>query len=106
MKHMQMNHDNTAAFRRTISSALAQVKRELQRDYEQAYPALGEIIHLVLDEEESKAWALSSFPHLIFPDLVDAHITKLSLQPVETHHHTAQRSRSRADFPVFQPAFA
>ena len=106
MKYLKSNPADTAGFRRTISSALAQVKRELQRDYEQAYPALGEIIHLVLDEEESKAWALSSFPHLIFPDLVDAHITRLSLQPVETHHYTAQHSRPRADFPVFQPAFA
>lgn len=101
---MAINPSTAADFPRKISRALAQVKRELQRDYEQAYPALREIIHLVLDEEESKAWKLSPFPHLLFPDLVEAHITKLSLQPVETHHH--EETRERAAFPIFEPAFA
>ena len=63
------------------------MKCELQGDYERAYPALRQIIHLVLDEEESRAWELSDFPHLLFPDLVEAHITRLNLRPVETHQH-------------------
>lgn len=101
------NNPSTATdFPRKISRALAQVKRELQRDYEQAYPALREIIHLVLDEEESKAWKLSPFPHLLFPDLVEAHIAKLSLQPVEAHHHDFAEAHERTDFPMFEPAFA
>jgi hypothetical protein len=58
----------------------------LQQDYEHAYPALGEIIHLMLDEEETKAWELSSFPHLLLPDLVEAHIEKLNLRPVDRRH--------------------
>jgi hypothetical protein len=103
---MAINPSTAADFPRKVSRALAQVKRELQSDYEQAYPALREIIHLVLDEEESKARRLSPFPHLLFPGLVEAHITKLSLQPVDTHHHDPAQPRHRAEFPIFQPAFA
>jgi hypothetical protein len=83
---MITNPATTAVFLQTVQAALAQSKRELQQDYEQAYPALREIIHLVLDEEEAKAWKLSQFPHLIFPDLVGAHIEKLNLQRAETSH--------------------
>ncbi len=103
---MAINLSSAADFPRKISKALAQVKRELQSDYEQAYPALREIIHLVLDEEESKAWKLSPFPHLLFPDLVEAHITRLSLQPVDTHHHAFTETRERTEFAMFEPAFA
>src|SRR2546425_7837901 len=73
-------------FLQTISVALRQLKQRLQQDYEQAYPDLREIIHLILDEEETNAWDLSSFPHLLLPDLVEAHIAKLSLQPADTRH--------------------
>lgn len=103
---MPIDPSTAADFPRTISRALARVKCELQGDYEQAYPALREIIHLVLDEEESKAWKLSQFPHLLFPDLVEAHITKLSLQPVDLHHHPFAVPRARAEFPMVHPAFA
>jgi hypothetical protein len=81
---MITNPATTPAFLQTVQAALAQSKRELQHAYERAYPALREIIHLVLDEEETKAWKLSQFPHLIFPDLVGAHIEKLNLQRPET----------------------
>jgi hypothetical protein len=40
----------------------------------------------VLDEEEAKAWDLSFFPHLFLPDLVEAHIATLGLEPVHTTH--------------------
>jgi hypothetical protein len=83
---MITNPATTIVFLQTVQAALAHLKRELQQDYERAYPALREIIHLVLDEEETKAWKLSQFPHLIFPDLVDAHIEKLNLQRAETSH--------------------
>ena len=73
----------TAVFLQTVAAAVSQLKQKLQRDYEQAYPGLGEIIHFVLDEEEAKAWNLSSFPHLFLPDLVEAHIAQLGLQPVK-----------------------
>jgi len=83
---MKTENPETAVFLQTVSVALAQLKQQLQHDYEHAYPDLREIIHLVLDEEESKAWGLSLFPHLLLPDLVEAHIANLNLQPVETKH--------------------
>jgi hypothetical protein len=67
---MKTDHQSEAAlsiFLQTVSAAVTQLKRRLQQDYEQAYPGLGEIIHLVLDEEEAKAWELSLLPHLFFP---------------------------------------
>src|SRR5438128_5362527 len=77
---------DAAVFLQTVSVALGQLKQQLQHDYEQAYPDLREIIHLVLDEQETRAWELSSFPHLLLPDLVEAHIAKLNLRPAETKH--------------------
>src|SRR5437660_5731024 len=76
----------TPVFPQTVSQALAHLKQQLQHDYEQAYPNLREIVHLVLDEEERKAWELSLFPHLLLPDLVEAHIAKLNLSPAQTRH--------------------
>ena len=76
----------TAVFLQNVSAALACLKEQLQRDYEAAYPELREVIHLVLDEEEAKARELSFFPHLFLPDLVESHISKLGLQPIETRH--------------------
>jgi hypothetical protein len=73
-------------FLQTVSVALGQLKQRLQQDYEQAYPDLREIIHLVLNDEEANAWELSLFPHLLLPDLVEARIIKLSLHPIETKH--------------------
>jgi hypothetical protein len=94
-----------------LSSAVADLKARLQQDYEQAYPDLREIIHIVLDQEEARAWELS-FPHLFLPDLVEEHITRLNLQPAGTRRanllippasskidaaiaHVAARSQSR-----------
>jgi hypothetical protein len=77
---------DSAVFLQTVSVAIAQLKQRLQLDYEQAYPDLREIIHLVLEEEEAKAWDLSLFPHLLLPDLVEAHVEKLNLQPADTRH--------------------
>src|SRR5215471_11491278 len=53
---------NKTVFLQTVVVALGNLKRQLQHDYEQAYPDLREIIHLVLDEEESRAWDLTFFP--------------------------------------------
>jgi hypothetical protein len=96
----------TAVFLQTVSVALAQLKQQLQHDYEQAYPDLREIVHLVLDEEETKAWELSSFPHLLLPDLVEAHIEKLNLQPAETKHEDVLARPHFNEMPVYQPALA
>jgi hypothetical protein len=83
---MKTDTQPETVFLQTVSVALRQLKQQLQRDYEQAYPDLREIIHLVLDEEETEAWELSLFPHLLLPDLVEAHIEKLNLRPVDTRH--------------------
>jgi hypothetical protein len=77
---------SAAVFLQTVSVAVAQLKQRLQHDYEQTYPDLREIIHIVLDEEEANAWDLSSFPHLLLPDLVEAHIARLNLLPADTRH--------------------
>lgn len=73
-------------FVQTVRSAISQLKARLQQDYKRAYPDLIEIIQIVLDEEEANACDLSSFPHLLLPDLVQAHLVKLNLQPADTKH--------------------
>jgi hypothetical protein len=95
-----------AVFLQTVSVAIAQLKQQLQQDYEQAYPDLREIIHLVLDEEEKKAWELSLFPHLLLPDLVEAHVAKLNLRPAETNHDDVLARRHFSGIPLYQPASA
>ena len=80
------NHSPGTVFPEIVSAAVAQLKHQLQFDYEQAYPQLREIIHLVLDEEETNARNLSGFPHLLLPDLVETHIARLNLQPAPTKH--------------------
>ncbi len=94
MKTDQLSDPTTAVFLQTVSVAMTQLKQELQHDYEQAYPELREIIDLVLDEEESRAWKLTSFPHLLLPDLVEAHVAKLNLRPVDTKHEEVSTSHS------------
>jgi hypothetical protein len=96
----------TAVFLQTVSAAITQLKQKLQKDYEQAYPGLHEIIHLVLDEEEAKARELSLFPHLFLPDLVEAHVDKLGLQPAETKHDDVPVPHRFLEIPTYQPALA
>ena len=93
-------------FLQTVSIALGELKQRLQRNYEQAYPNLREIIHLVLDEEETEAWALSLFPHLLLPDLVEARIEKLNLGPVDTRHDELLVPHSFPEIDNHQRAFA
>ena len=96
-----------SVFPQTVSAALERLKGRLQSDYEQAYPGLREIIHLVLEEEERNARRLSVFPHLFLPDLVEEHIGKLNLQTVETKHDDLSASRDSIDIKeIFQPALA
>ena len=71
-----------AVFLQRLTRAILHLKNRLQQDYEQAYPGLGNVVRVVLDEEEEKAWDLSSFPHLLLPDLVETRIERLGLQPV------------------------
>jgi hypothetical protein len=92
-------------FLQTVTGALSDLKNRLQRDYEQVYPGLGDIIQLVLDEEEANAWELS-FPHLFLPDLVEAHIAKLGLQPADRRHDTVLTRHNFTEIENYQPALA
>src|SRR5437879_12906049 len=74
--------DPTAVFPQTVTNAVSKLKNRLQQEYEQTYPDLGDLIRIVLDEEEVKAWELA-FPHLFLPDLVEEHISQLGLRPAE-----------------------
>jgi hypothetical protein len=93
-------------FLQTVSAAVRQLKQKLQQDYEQVYPGLGEIIHLILDEEEAKAWELSLFPHLLLPDLVEAHVVKLGLEPAATKQEEDRVPHRFFGMPSSQPALA
>ena len=95
-----------AVFLQTVAVAVAQLKKRLQQDYERAYPNLGEVIHLVLEEEEAKAWELTLFPHLLLPDLVDAHIANLDLQPMKTNHRDPFALSHFNPIPLYKPAAA
>ena len=106
MKTDQLAKPTTTVFLQTVSAAITQLKQQLQRDYEQAYPGLREIVQLILDEEEAKAWELSLFPHLLLPDLVEAHITNLNLHPVETKHDDVFARHGFNRIETGQPAFA
>ena len=102
-KNSQMKtelNQSAAVFLQTVSVALAQLKQRLQREYEQNYPDLRGLIHIVLDQEEARAWELTFFPHLLLPDLAEAHLASLNLRPLKT-----KRSRVFAaqDFKSIQP---
>jgi len=96
----------TAVFPQIVSNAVARLKQQLQQDYERAYPDLREIMHLVLDQEETNAWELSPFPHLLLPDLVEAHVAKLNLQPAETRHENIFAPDDFPETDNCEPAFA
>lgn len=106
MKTDQQPDPTTTVFLQTVGVAVAQLKHQLQRDYEKSYPELREVIHLVLDEEESRAWHLTIFPHLLLPDLVEAHIATLNLRPVETKHADVFAHRDSHEIDFHQPAYA
>ena len=74
--------DPAPVFPQIVTNAVSRLKNRLQQDYERIYPDLGDLVRIVLDEEEAKAWELS-FPHLFLPDLVEAHIAQLGLRPAE-----------------------
>ncbi|HEY2103834.1 MAG TPA: hypothetical protein VGH08_11350 [Chthoniobacterales bacterium] len=93
------NNQAVTVFLQNIPAAVSKLKNRLQRTYEKAYPGLGDIIRIVLDEEEAKAWSLSPFPHLFLPDLVEAHVEELGLQPAETRY---DRELPISDFSPFE----
>jgi hypothetical protein len=106
MQTEQQPETATLVFLQTVSAAVTQLKQKLQQDYERVYPDLRDIIHLVLDEEEAKAWELTLFPHLLLPDLVEAHVAKLGLQPAKTKHEDVLAPHRFIEMPIYQPALA
>jgi hypothetical protein len=86
---METDHQTNpaAVFPQILIGAVSHLKNRLQRQYEHAYPGFGDIIRIVLDKEEARAWDLSPFPHLFLPDLVEAHIAQLGLQPARLEYH-------------------
>jgi hypothetical protein len=84
---MRTDNDQSeeSAFSQTVALAMMRLKQQLQRDYDQAYPHLRDIIPAILEQEEKNAWELSVFPHLVLPALVEARCqffqTKLNFQP-------------------------
>jgi hypothetical protein len=85
MKTDQPNQ-SAAVFLQTVSVALAQLKQRLQIEYEQGYPDLRELIRIVLDSEEARARELTFFPHLVLPDMVEAHLGSLNLRRMKAKH--------------------
>lgn len=67
----------------TLADSVFKLRCRLQQRYEQVFPALGDIISYVIDEEEVNARKLSSdFPHLVLPALVESHMAQLGLRLV------------------------
>jgi hypothetical protein len=96
MKTDLLTDPHKTIFLQTVAIALYELKQQLQHNYERAYPALREIIQLILDQEESRAWELSTFPHLLLPDLVEAHVANLNLQRVGTMRKALERHEVQA----------
>jgi hypothetical protein len=100
--------ETVMVFPRAVAIAVSELKERLQHDYEQTYPSLGEIIRIVVDEEEAHAWELSSFPHLLFPDLVQAHLenarTRASRHETRTHLGAADRSAASRRRNMLRPS--
>jgi len=106
MKPDQSMKPNETVFLQTVEIAVRNLKQQLQHDYEQADPGLRAIIRLILDEEESCAWELTAFPHLVLPDLVEAHVAQLDLQPVAAKHVDVFAPLEHDQVENSQPVFA
>jgi len=82
----ELKTEKITMFPRMVAMAVSRLRTQLQEDYERKYPGLDEIIRIALEEAAAHAWELSSFPHLFLPDLVEAHIAQLGLEPAETRY--------------------
>jgi hypothetical protein len=100
------NGEAVTVFLQNLPGAVSKLKNRLQRNYEQAYPSLRNLIRIVLDEEEVEAWHLSPFPHLFLPDLVEARIARLGLQPANTRHDNVLAPHGFTEIQNHPPAFA
>ena len=103
MKTDQPNQ-SAAVFLQTASTAVAQLKERLQQDYQQAYPDLGQLIHIVLEEEEARAWDLTLFPHLVLPDLVETHLASLNMHSTKTNQGDVFAAHDFNAHQAYEPA--
>jgi len=70
-----------ADFAERVTGAVAILKNRLQAHYQRAFPGKTELVRAAIAEAEARAWHLSPFPHLFLPDLVEARLAELTLQP-------------------------
>jgi hypothetical protein len=70
-----------ADFTVRVTGAVAELKSRLQAHYQRALPGNTELVRAAVADAEARAWQLSFFPHLFLPDLVEARIAELALQP-------------------------
>ncbi len=64
-----------------LANAVAELTHRLQAHYEDILPDQSELVRNAIAEAEATAWELSSFPHLFLPDLIEARLAELALQP-------------------------
>ena len=83
---MNTDQPKELSYCQTVALAVLRLKQQLQLQYERARPELREIIPAILDQEETNAWNLSLFPHLLLPDLVEGRIAKLHFDAARTSH--------------------
>ncbi len=96
--------ETARGFFEALMKAVFKLKERLEQRYEQAYPDLGEIIRYVVDREERNAWNLSPwFPHLVLPDLVEAHFAQLGLHPIFIEPDKAVAPPTLTEHPAHAP---
>jgi len=100
------NGEAATVFLQNLPGAVSKLKNRMQRNYEQAYPRLRNLIRIVLDEEEAAAWNLSPFPHLFLPDLVEARIAQLGLQSAGAQDDNVLSPHGFTEIQSHQPALA
>jgi hypothetical protein len=81
--------DGYAPFAEKLAGAVAELKYRLEERYERAHPGQAELVCSAIAEAEALAWELSFFPHLFLPDLVEARIAQLALQPASARSEAA-----------------
>jgi hypothetical protein len=76
-RHLEAFNDFSAK----LTLAMASLKSQLQARYETVYPERADLIRFVISRAEGLARELSQFPHLLLPDLVEAYLGEMELQP-------------------------
>src|SRR5438132_12873866 len=104
MQTDQQLEENAVVLQTLTTGAVSGLKNRLQRNYEQAYPGLGNVIRIVLDEEEERPWDLSPCPHLLLPDLAEADIERLGLQLADRQHDNVLPPDRCTETQTHQPA--